>query len=178
MARKRIHDPDAELDATAVVQNMLHGHQEPVSAPRTAWTPPEHGERRTRRSRGRQYGPDSIPGLCDYFTNSCPPLSWAGGLEIGNRQALMQVFSELRRDAGLSPDDCRAVVDLYITRLAGRAPNKPFVWDFKWRRFQLIRDLRNTGIAVSADDYRTWEQTAQNDPAADADFAASWENVS
>ncbi|MFF1693146.1 hypothetical protein ACFVXC_05890 [Streptomyces sp. NPDC058257] len=177
MARKSIHDPDAELDATAIVQNLLQGHQESPAAPQPSWAPPESGERRVRRSRGRQYGADSIPGLADYFASSCPPLSWSGGLEIGNRQALMQVFGELRRDVGLTPDDCRALVDLYISRLAGKAPSKPYVWDFKWRRYQLLRDLRATGVTVSAEEYASWEQTAQNNPAAGDTFAASWGNV-
>lgn len=177
MARKSIHDPDAELDATAIVQRMLRGDQEPPAAPQTSWTPPEHGQRRSRRSRGRQYGPDSIPGLADYFTAACPPLSWSGGLEIGNRQALVAVFSELRREARLSPDDCRALVDLYVSHLAGRSPNKPYVWDFKWRRYQLLRDLRGTGLTVTDEEYRTWEQPAQNDPAADNAFTSSWESA-
>ncbi|MGW3763132.1 hypothetical protein [Streptomyces sp. NPDC005131] len=176
MARKSIHDPDAELDATAIVQNMLQGHQETPSQPCTGWTPPEPAERRVRRSKGRQYGPDSIPGLADYFTSSCPPLSWASGLEVGNRQALVAVFSELRREAGLSPADCRTLVDLYVSRLAGRAPTKPYVWDFKWRRFQLLRDLRDTGVTVTSEDYGSWQHTAQNDPADDA-FTASWGNT-
>ncbi|UXX94023.1 hypothetical protein N7U49_21700 [Streptomyces sp. AD2-2] len=176
MARKSIHDPDAELDATAIVQNLLRDNQEPPASPQS-WTPPEAGQRRTRRTRGRQYGPDSIPGLADYFTSSCPPLSWAGGLEVGNRQALVAVFSELRRETGLTPDDCRALVDLYISRLAGKVPPRPYVWDFKWRRFQLLRDLRDTGVTVTAEDYDTWQQTTHNDPA-DADaFTASWESV-
>lgn len=178
MARNSIHDPDAELDATAIVQNMLHGHQEPPAAPHTSWTPPEPGPRRERRPRGRQYGPDSIPGLADYFTTACPPLSWSGGLEIGNRQALVAVFSELRRNAGLTPDDCRALVDLYISRLAGRAPNRPYVWDFKWQRFQLIKALRETGVTVTSEDYDTWQQPAKNGTAADDAFTASWGNVS
>ncbi|MEU9050180.1 hypothetical protein AB0D37_07205 [Streptomyces sp. NPDC048384] len=177
MARKHIHDPDAELDATAIVQNMLHGPEEPPSAPQPTWTPPEHGQRRERRPKGRHYGPDSIPGLADYFTNSCPPLSWSGGLEIGNRQALVQVFSELRREAGLTPDDCRALVDLYVSRLAGRAPGRPYVWDFKWRRYQLLRDLRGTGLTVTADEYDTWKQTTKNDAATDDSFTASWGSV-
>lgn len=176
MARKSIHDPDAELDATAIVRNMLQGRQEPSAAPRTAWTPPEPSQRRARRSRGRQYGPDSLPGLADYFTSSCPPLSWASGLEIGNRQALVAVFSELRRETGLSPDDCRRLVDLYISRLAGKAPTRPYVWDFKWRRFQLLRDLRDTGVTVTSEDYDTWQQTPQNDSSADDAFTASWGN--
>ncbi|WP_328749285.1 MULTISPECIES: hypothetical protein [unclassified Streptomyces] len=177
MARKSIHDPDAELDATAIVQRMLHGDEEAPSASQTGWTPPEHGQRRERRPRGRHYGPDSIPGLADYFASACPPLSWSGGLEIGNRQALVQVFSELRREAGLTPDDCRALVDLYISRLAGRTPSKPYVWDFKWRRYQLLRDLRGTGLTVTAEEYSTWEQPAKNDPAADDSFTASWGSV-
>ncbi|MFJ4739058.1 hypothetical protein [Streptomyces sp. NPDC088775] len=177
MARKSIQDPDAELDATAIAQNMLQGHQESPAAPQGHWAPPEAGQRRARRSRGRQYGPDSIPGLADYFTSSCPPLSWANGLEIGNRQALVAIFSELRRDAGLSPDNCRALVDLYVSRLAGKAPSKPYVWDFKWRRFQLLRDLRDTGVTVASEEYGTWQQTAQNDASTDDAFTASWETA-
>ncbi|MET8342441.1 hypothetical protein [Streptomyces microflavus] len=176
MARKSIHDPDAELDATAIAQRMLQGSQEPPASPQGAWAPPEPGERRTRRTRGRQYGADSIPGLADYFTTSCPPLSWAGGLEIGNRQALVAVFSELRRETGLTPDDCRALVDLYVSRLAGKAPSRPYVWDFKWRRFQLLRDLRDTGITVTAEDYSTWHETTPNDSSTDDTFTASWGN--
>lgn len=177
MARRSIHDPDAELDATAIVQNMLQeGHGAP-SAPRPGWTPPEPGQHRTRRSKGRQYGPDSLPGLADYFASSCPPLSWSGGLEIGNRQALVAVFSELRRDAGLSPDDCRALVDLYISRLAGKAPTRPYVWDFKWRRFQLLRDLRSTGVTVTSEEYDSWQQAPRSDSRTDDTFTASWGNV-
>lgn len=177
MARESIHDPDAELDATAIVQNMLQdGHGSP-STPRTGWTPPEPGQRRTRRSNGRQYGPDSLPGLADYFTSSCPPLSWSGGLEIGNRQALVAVFSELRRDVGLSPDDCRALVDLYISRLAGRAPTRPYVWDFKWRRFQLLRDLRSTGVTVTSEEYGSWQQAPRSSASTDDTFTASWGNA-
>ncbi|MEW1922281.1 hypothetical protein [Streptomyces sp. NPDC088360] len=178
MARKSNQDPDAELDATSIVQNMLHGHQEPAPSPRPAWAPPEPGARRERRPRGRQYGPDSIPGLVDYFTTSCPPLSWSGGLEIGNRQALVAVFSELRRSTGLTPDDCRALVDLYISRLAGRTPNRPYVWDFKWQRFQLIKALRDTGVTVNAEEYDTWQKPAQGGSAADDTFSASWGNAS
>ncbi|MFD9815116.1 hypothetical protein [Streptomyces sp. NPDC059080] len=177
MARKGIQDPDAELDATAIVQNMLQGHQETPSAPRSKWSPPESGPRRTRRTKGRQYGPDSIPGLCDYFTRACPPLSWAGGLEIGNRQALVAVFSELRRETGLSPDDCRSLVDLYVSRLGNRTPTKPYVWDFKWRRFQLLRDLRDTGVTVDSQEYDTWHQQAPHNPDADDAFTASWEST-
>lgn len=174
MSRKSIHDPDAELDATAIVQKMLNGCEEPPARSGNSWSPPEPGQRRTRRSKGRQYGPDSIPGLADYFTGSCPPLSWAGGLEVGNRQALVAVFSELRRETGLSPDDCRALVDLYISRLAGKAPARPYVWDFKWRRFQLLRDLRDTGVTVTSEDYDTWKTTSQNDSSTDDPFTASW----
>ncbi|MGW1261171.1 hypothetical protein ACWD7Y_04320 [Streptomyces drozdowiczii] len=177
MARNSIHDPDAELDATAIVQNMLHGHQEPSPAPQAAWTPPEHPERRVRRSRGRQYSADSIPGLADYFTAACPPLSWSGGLEIGNRQALMQVLGELRRDAGLTPADCRTLIDLYVTRLGDKSPSKPYVWDFKWQRYRLLKALRDTGATLTAEDYGTWEQPAPNDPAAGDSFAASWGEV-
>ncbi|WNI17604.1 hypothetical protein [Actinacidiphila sp. ITFR-21] len=174
MARKSIHDPDAELDATAIVRNMLQGEPEPSAPAQPRWTPPETGQRRERRSKGRPYGPDSLPGLADYFTNSCPPLSWAGGLEIGNRQALVAVFSELRRESGLSPDDCRALVDLYVTRLAGKAPARPYVWDFKWRRFQLLRDLRSTGLTVTAEEYSTWQEAPRSDAPTDDNFTASW----
>ncbi|MGW3272801.1 hypothetical protein ACWDFH_15190 [Streptomyces kronopolitis] len=176
MARKSIQDPDAELDATAIVQNMLQGGQEAPSTTRTSWPPPAVGQRRNRRPKGRRYGPNSIPGLVDYFTDSCPPLSWAAGLEIGNRQALVSVFSELRREAGLSPDDCRALVDLYVSRLAGRSPNRPYVWDFKWRRYQLLSDLRSTGVTVTPAEYDSWQQTARTHPTEDEAFAASWEN--
>ncbi|MFV0135477.1 hypothetical protein ACLGIH_20035 [Streptomyces sp. HMX87] len=175
MARHRI-DPDAEFDATACARKLLQGTPEPSSAPQTAWTPPEPAPRRTRRSQGRTHGPDSIRGLVDYFTRACPPLSWAGTLEIGNRQALMAIFSELRNDVGLSPDDCRAMVDLYVTRLAGRAPTKPYVWDFKWRRYELLRALRGTGVTVTDAEYESWNTTATTDRSEDESFAASWEN--
>ncbi|MEV6310006.1 hypothetical protein AB0M10_15575 [Streptomyces sp. NPDC051840] len=176
MPRKSIHDPDSDLDATAIAQRMLHSDQEPPAAPSRSWTPPEPGRRRVRRSRGHHYGPDSLPGLADYFTHSCPPMSWAGGLEIGNRQALVAVFSELRRDAGLSPADCRALVDLYVSRLAGRAPRKAYVWDFKWQRYQLLAALRDTGVTVTCEDYATWQATDQADDA--AAFTTSWESTS
>lgn len=176
MARRHT-DPDAEFDATACARKLLQPDTEALSAPSAAWTPPEPAPRRVKRSRRRPYGPDSIPGLCDYFTHACPPLSWAGGLEIGNRQALMQVFSELRRDVGLSPDDCRALVDLYITRLGDRRPNKPYVWDFKWRRYELVRILRETGVTTTAADYETWQAPADAGRTDNATFAASWEHV-
>lgn len=175
MARRHI-DPDAEFDATACAQKYLQGASQPSPAPRTAWTPPEPAPRRVRRSGGRTHGPDSIRGLVEYFTNACPRLSWAGTLEIGNPQALMAVFSELRNVLGLSPDDCRALVDLYVTRLAGQAPNKPYIWDFKWRRYQLLRDLRATGVTVTDAEYETWRQTADTDRTEDEAFADSWEN--
>ncbi|MFF8283356.1 hypothetical protein ACF06W_11605 [Streptomyces albus] len=100
-------------------------------------------------------------------------MSWSGGLEIGNRQALIAVIAELRRDVGLSPDDCRALVDLYINRLAGKAPSKPYVWDFKWRRFQLLKALRETGLTVSTEEYESWSEST--DTHDDASFIASWE---
>lgn len=176
MARRPI-DPDAELDATACVQHLLQEGSEPSPAPRTAWTPPEPAPRRVRRSQGRPYGADSIPGLADYFTHACPPLSWAGGLEIGNRRALVQVFSELRRDAGLSPDDCRALVDLYVTRLGDRRPERPYVWDFKWQRYQLVKHLRETGVTTTDTDYESWQDAAPTDKSTDAAFTASWGNL-
>ncbi|NIY68034.1 hypothetical protein [Streptomyces malaysiensis] len=171
----RIHDPDSEFDATACVQNMLHSSHTPAPEEPGTWAPPQPALRRTRRSRGRSYGPDSIPGLADYFTRSCPPLSWAGALEIGNRQALISTISELRREAGLTPDDCRAMFDLYVRRLAGRSPSKPYVWDFKWQRYGLLRALRDTGLTVTSEDYDSWHQTAEGSTAEDDAYAASWE---
>ncbi|MGW3860283.1 hypothetical protein ACWEDZ_02195 [Streptomyces sp. NPDC005047] len=176
MARRPI-DPDSDLDATAYVQKLLQGPSDDAPAPRTSWTPPEPAPRRVRRSQARSYGPDSLPGLADYFTHACPPLSWAGGLEIGNRQALVQVFSELRREAGLTPDDCRALVDLYITRLGDRRPQRPYVWDFKWQRFQLLTHLRDTGVTVTDADYATWQKTASTDQTEDDAFTSSWETA-
>lgn len=175
MARRRI-DPDSEFDPTACVQNLLQPEPEQPSAPCAAWTPPRPAPRRTKRTQGRSYGPDSIPGLADYFIRSCPPLSWAGTLEIGNRQALLQVFSELRHGAGLTPDDCRCLIDLYVTQLGGRAPSRPYVWDFKWRRYQLIKALRETGVTVTAADYDSWNTSASTTADEDAAFIASWEN--
>lgn len=175
MARHRT-DPDAEFDATACARKLLQGASEPSPASQTAWTPPEPAPRRVRRSQGRTYSPDSVRGLVDYFTHACPALSWAGTLEVGNRQALTALFSELRHDVGLSPDDCRALVDLYVTRLAGRAPTKPYVWDFKWRRYQLLKALRETGVTTTAADYETWNETASTNRDDDEAFAASWEN--
>ncbi|WP_369042216.1 hypothetical protein [Streptomyces sp. Midd1] len=174
MARRQI-DPNSEFDTTACARKLLQGGSEPAAAPQTAWTPPEPAPRRERRTRGRAYGPDSIAGLCDYFVRSCPPLSWAGGLEIGNRQALMALFGELRRDVGLTPDECRALVDLYISRLGSRRPQRPYVWDFKWQRYQLVKALRDTGVARTDADYATWTETACASPAEDAAFIASWE---
>jgi len=174
MARRHI-DPDSEFDATACARKLLQDASEPSSAPRAAWTPPEPAPRRVRRTRGRLYGPDSVAGLCDYFARACPPLSWAGTLEIGNRQALMTIFSELRHGVGLTPDDCRAMVDLYISRLAGKAPSKPYVWDFKWRRYELLRALRATGVTLTDADYESWQAPASHDTATDDAFAASWE---
>ncbi|MFC9505388.1 hypothetical protein [Streptomyces sp. NPDC057002] len=176
MARRHT-DPDAELDATAYVQRLLHDSSEDAPAPCPAWTPPEPAPRRVRRSQSRRYGPDSLPGLADYFTHACPPLSWAGGLEIGNRQALVQVFGELRRDAGLTPDDCRALVDLYISRLGDRRPQRPYVWDFKWQRYQLIKALRDTGVTVTDADYASWQAPASTDQSEDDAFTASWGNL-
>ncbi|MFE4527088.1 hypothetical protein ACFRMO_07805 [Streptomyces anulatus] len=173
MARRPI-DPDAELDATAYVQNLLQDTAAPASPPPSAWTPPEPAPRRVRRPQGRSYGPDSLPGLADYFARACPPLSWAGGLEVGNRQALISVFSELRRDAGLTPDDCRALTDLYVRRLGSRRPTKPYVWDFKWQRYQLLASLRDTGITTTAEDFESWQDAAPTDTAADDAFTASW----
>lgn len=175
MAQRRI-DPDAEFDPTAYVQNLLQDGSQPASEPCTAWTPPKPAPRRTRRPRGRTYGPDSIPGLVDYFTRAVPPLSWAGTLEIGNRQALSQVISELRHGAGLTPDDCRALIDLYVTQLNGRAPSRPYVWDFKWRRYQLLKSLRERGVTVTAADYESWNEPATSTADEDAAFIASWEN--
>lgn len=175
MARHRI-DPDSEFDATACARKLLQGTEEPSPAPQTTWTPPEPAPRRTRRSRGRLYGPDSVAGLADYFTNACPPLTWAGGLEIGNRQQLMTVFSELRHGIGLTPEDCRALIDLYVQRLEGRSPTKPYVWDFKWRRYELLKALRATGVTVTDADYASWNETASTSTAEDEAFIASWEN--
>jgi hypothetical protein len=175
MARRQI-DPDSEFDATACARKLLQGTSETSPAPRTAWTPPEPAPRRVKRSQGRSYGPDSVAGLADYFTRACPPLSWAGGLEIGNRQALMAVFSDLRRGVGLTPDDCRALVDLYIARLGKRQPTKPYVWDFKVRRYELLRALRSHGVTVTDAEYESWNETASTTPAEDQAFIASWEN--
>ncbi|MEV7902186.1 hypothetical protein [Streptomyces anulatus] len=172
MARRPI-DPDAELDATACVQNLMR-EEAPAPAPHADRTPPDPAPRRVRRPQSRSYGPDSIPGLADYFTSSCPPLSWSGGLEIGNRQALVAVFSELRRDVGLTPDDCRALTDLYVARLGNRRPSKPYVWDFKWQRYQLLRHLRETGITTKDADFESWQDTAPTDPTTDESFTASW----
>jgi len=176
MARRHL-DPDAEFDATACARKLLQSDSDPAPAPQTTWTPPEPAPRRERRSTGRRYSADSIPGLADYFTTACPPLSWAGGLEIGNRQALMQLFGELRRDVGLTPDDCRALVDLYITRLGDRRPQRPYIWDFKWQRYQLLKALRDTGVTVTPADYETWQEPAAHDTRTDDAFAASWETL-
>lgn len=176
MARRPI-DPDAELDATACVENYLQEASQPSPAPRTTWAPPEPAPRRVRRSQGRSYSADSLPGLADYFARACPPLSWAGGLEVGNRQALIAVFSELRRDIGLTPEDCRAVTDLYISRLGDRRPTKPYVWDFKWQRYQLVRHLRETGVTTTDADYESWQEAAPTDRTTDDAFTASWGNL-
>ncbi|WP_329271990.1 hypothetical protein [Streptomyces sp. NBC_01451] len=174
MARRQI-DPDSEFDTTACARKLLQGASEPSPAPQTAWTPPEPAPRRERRTRGRAYGPDSVAGLADYFTRACPPLSWAGGLEIGNRQALMTVFSELRHSVGLTPDDCRALVDLYVTRLGDRRPQRPYIWDFKWQRYQLLAALRNSGVTRTDADYQSWTETACTSKTEDEAFVASWE---
>ena len=174
MARHRI-DPDSEFDATACARKLLQGTPDASALPRSAWTPPEPAPRRVKRSTGRSYGPDSVAGLADYFTNACPPLSWAGGLEIGNRQQLMAVFSELRRGVGLTPDDCRALIDLYVARLAERQPTKAYVWDFKVRRFELLKLLRSTGVTVTDAEYASWNEPATTDQAEDEAFSASWE---
>jgi hypothetical protein len=176
MARRQI-DPDAELDATACVRKMLQNDPDSPSQPPQGFIPAEPAPRRSRRTQGRSYGPDTIPGLCDYFTRACPPMSWAGGLEVGNRRALAAIFSELRRDAGLTPDDCRALVDLYITALGDKRPNRPYVWDFKWRRFTLLGHLRDTGRTVTTEEYRTWTEQPADTTTAEDTFAASWGNA-
>ncbi|MFE5853224.1 hypothetical protein ACFQ61_08380 [Streptomyces sp. NPDC056500] len=173
MARETPGDPDAELDATAIAQNLLLGTPPaaPVSA---AWVPPKAGRQHGRREKSRQYSANSIPGLADYFTNVCPRLSWSGGLEIGNRQALIAVISELRRDVNLTPDECRALMDLYVRTLDGRSPSKAYVWDFKWRRYQLIREMRDSGQCVTGMDYESWREPEKHNGNTDDDFTTSW----
>lgn len=165
------HDP---YDVTTCLTEAPQGAQEEPAASPGTWTPPEPAPRRRKRSVGRSYGPDTLPGLADYFISACPPISWAGTLDIGNRQAILGVFSEMRREAHLTPDDCRALVDLYVARLGSRRPSKAYCWDFKWQRYQLLAQLRDKGLTQTAEDHGTWAQTYQTDPGEAASFAQSW----
>lgn len=123
----------------------------------------------TRRARAprREPGPDTRPGLANYFNDRCPPVTWAGGLERGSPRALLATIGDLR-DLGLTPDQIRSMIDLYFAGIES-PPATAYAWDFKWRRYQLLKKMRESGALTAAEDYAGWDAV----PAV-TDYRSSW----
>jgi hypothetical protein len=178
--KRKYHDPDAELDQTAQAHALMgrpeNGHGDGSDGPTDEDRPSHRLSRykvRQRLTGGRTPRPDSATGLAKTFLDRCPSYSWTGGLELSNFKALVGVFSELLHSE-VSPDTCRAMIDLYFQRLGGRAPDKAYVWDFKWKRQGLLTQLRESGAAVQPQDYHDWADQPQTSEDERAAFAASW----
>jgi hypothetical protein len=178
--KRKYHDPDAELDQTTQAHALMghpeNGRSDGSDGPADEEQSPRRLTRyqvRKRLTNGRTPRADSATGLAKAFLDQCPSFSWTGGLELSNFKALVGVFSELLR-SDVSPDTCRSMIELYFQRLGGRAPNKAYVWDFKWQRQGLLQQLRESGAAVQAQDYQDWQDQPQTSEDERAAFAASW----
>jgi hypothetical protein len=180
IVKRTYYDPDAELDQTAQAHSLMgrpeNGHNGGSDGAADEGQPRRRltsYQVRQRLTGGRTPRPDSATGLARTFLDSCPAFSWTGGLELSNFKALVGVFSELLRN-GVAPDTCREMIQLYFQRLNGRAPDKPFVWDFKWKRQGLLQAVRESGVDVQPQDYQDWAAQPQATADDRAAFAASW----
>lgn len=171
MVHRHVTDPDEALDTTRSFMD-LHGPCDSPAASTGPSLPTGSGRRLTRRPRTATYSRDSLPGLADYFMDACPSPTWAS-MERGNVTALRAALSELRQD-GLSPDKCRAMIDLFFHQRAGKSPYGTWVGDFTRMRLGLIRELSRTGVAKTDDDYASWSRTYQTTQAEQNAFEASW----
>lgn len=143
--RKTEADMDNDLDQTAGVFKALygapHGHSDALAASPSTRRPPTSYQLRQKLSKtSRKPGPDTSTGLALYFLDKCPPLSWETGFEMSNFRGIIGVFSELKR-CGYKADICRSMVDVYFIRLEGRNPRRPYVWDFKGKRHELLQTV-------------------------------------
>lgn len=176
MARKQYVDPDLELDQTRWLESP-QGPSESLADPEGTWSLPEPPPRRVRRSSARPTaGVSSAHALANYFTVSCPPMSWSGGLEIGNYSMLVGIFADLKR-SGLTADQCRALTDFYFRSLDGRRVRVPYIRDFRHNAFTLWARMRDAGLTTTAADYQDLLTPYQTPQAEQDAYAASWENV-
>jgi hypothetical protein len=181
MGRKYI-DPDAELSIIGAGESMLDRPDKSPDGPSDSLDDeggssrrltPYQVRQRLTQERKRKPKPDSATGLAIHFLDRCPQRSWTHGLEFANLRSIVAVFSELLR-ADVTPDTCRAMVDLYFTRLGGRTPNRAYVWDFKFQRYDLLRQLAKTGQTnATPEDYADWNAGTEQT----VDYAASWGQV-
>ncbi|KJK55532.1 hypothetical protein [Saccharothrix sp. ST-888] len=180
MKRKPFVDPDAGLDQTAIAHSLM-GH--PENGQKNSSADLEDGQRapqrlsryqvRQRLTRGRTPRPDSATGLAAHFLDQCPAYSWTAGLELANFPSVVGVFAELLR-VGVSAEICRAMIKRYFELLDGRAPDRAYVWDFKFRRQALLKAVRESGDGIESEDYQDWNSQPQTTQDERATFAASW----
>ncbi|MFF7750477.1 helix-turn-helix domain-containing protein [Streptomyces sp. NPDC007971] len=123
-----------------------------------------------RASSGRRPGPDTGPGLARHWRDTVGAQPWAFGLE-SNVKALASHFVKLKQ-AGFTPDELRAMSELYATTEGLRNPRALPWQDFIGKRALLIDAVRKDREARAANErpdevYHGWDKPAENQPAAE-----------
>jgi hypothetical protein len=126
--------------------------------------------RRDGASSGRRPGPDTGPGLARHWRETVEAQPWAFGME-SNLKALASHFVKLKA-AGFTPDELRAMSELYATT-EGLRNQRALPWqDFIGKRALLIDAVRKDRDARAANErpdevYQGWDEPAAGKPAND-----------
>ncbi|MFL4491766.1 helix-turn-helix domain-containing protein [Streptomyces sp. VTCC 41912] len=127
--------------------------------------------RRDEGSSSRRPGPDTGPGLARHWRETVGAQSWAFGLE-SNVKALAAHFVKLKQ-AGFTPDELRAMSELYATT-EGLRNSRALAWrDFIGKRALLIDAVRKGREAGAVNErpaevYDGWDEPAQQEPSDDS----------
>ena len=128
------------------------------------------GSGRVQRASGRRKpGPDTGPGLAYHWREVVSAQPWAFGIEA-NVKALASHFAKLKQ-GGLTPDELRAMSELYATTEGLRNPRALAWQDFIGKRALLIDAVRKAREAQDMQErpeevYDGWDGPAEK-PAAD-----------
>ncbi|MFF1711216.1 helix-turn-helix domain-containing protein [Streptomyces sp. NPDC058268] len=126
--------------------------------------------RRDGASSGRRPGPDTGPGLARHWREIVGAQPWAFGLEA-NVKALASHFVKLKQ-GGFTPDELRAMSELYATTEGLRNPRALAWQDFIGKRALLADAVRKGREARAAKErpdevYDGWDGPAEQQPAND-----------
>ncbi|MFK0015767.1 helix-turn-helix domain-containing protein [Streptomyces sp. NPDC091027] len=126
--------------------------------------------RRERGPQRRKAGPDTGPGLAHHWRETVSAQPWAFGLD-SNVRALASHFVKLKQ-AGLTPDELRAMSELYATTEGLRNPRALAWQDFIGKRALLMDAVRKGREAQAMQErpeevYGGWQQPADAKPSGD-----------